>query len=330
MVAVAFLSAAGCEKITSLLGGRGADKDAATATAAPTAGPPGLAVPQRPHVLPTDTLATVNGSPISRHDLQLRIRELKALQEGYGQTWTSLTNEQLEALLDELINNELMSQDAVARGLDRSTETQRRWSALHRGFFVQEWLRWSQEREDATAEEVERFYEQYKQGFREPEWRKLRQIVVAAEEQAKLALSQLLSGAAEFSTLAKQISVGPHAADGGLLPNRVMREQDRAFLYASEAEASADGVTSLSPALEAAAFAVDQVNGLSSYVKGPDSRYHLFQLIERHEERQRPLTEVWDQIKNALLVQKLQQAVDALEAKAKIERFTERLELVEQ
>ena len=129
----------------------------------------------------------------------------------------------------------------------------------------------------------------------------------------------------DFTNLAQQISLSPAAKDGGLLPDWVMRGNEKAFMFASEADAKAAGVISLDSALEAAAFAVDQVNGLSNYVKGADNRYHLFQLVERQEARQRPLSEVYDGVKNFLLVQKLQQTMDALSGKAKIEKFEERL-----
>src|SRR3989338_5110241 len=223
-----------------------------------------------------------------------------------------------------------MSQDAVARGLDRSLDTQRRWEYLRRGFFAQEWLRWNRDRLTVSPEEVEQYYEQNQAGFRIPARLKLRQLVVASEEQAKRALAQLLDGTADFSNLAHQISLGSSAAQGGVLATWVMRENEKMYLYGSETDAAAAGVTSLDPILEAAAFAIDQVNGLSGIVKGADNRYPLFQLAERQEEHQQDKTEVWDQIKNFLTVQKLQASIDELQKKAAIERFTDRMEGVTQ
>ena len=52
--------------------------------------------------------------------------------------------------------------------------------------------------------------------------------------------------------------------------------------------------------------------------------------MEREEGGQRTLAEVWDWIKQALFVEKLQQAVDGFSAEAKIERFAERAWDVEQ
>ena len=289
-----------------------------------------VVAPAKPQVLPGDVLATVNRAAISKQDLELRLQELKTLTESAGQTWTPLTTEQLGEVLDELINTELMSQDALARGLDRSVDVAQRWEYLRRGFFAQEWLRWHQERLSVQPEEVDKYYEDNKAGFRVPSRLRLRQIIVASEDQAKRALSQLHGGTTDFANLAQQISLGPTAAKGGELPLWVMREQEKAFVYGTEAEAQADGVMSLDPALEAAAFAIDQMNGLSSYVKGADNQYHIFQLAQRQEEHLREKQAVWDDVKNFLSLQKLRTSIEELRGKTTVERFPDRLEGVVQ
>ncbi|OGX38323.1 MAG: hypothetical protein A3C53_02570 [Omnitrophica WOR_2 bacterium RIFCSPHIGHO2_02_FULL_68_15] len=307
------LITAGCDKLP--WGKKPAEAQPATAQSAVT--------PGRPVVAPGDVIATVNGVGISKQDVEFRIQELKAMVASMNRTWTPLTEDQLKGVVDELVNNELMSQDAVARGLDRSTETRRRWEFLRRGFFVQEWARAKQDQLQVASKDVEEFYEKNKMGFRVPERRKLRQISVAAEEQAKSTLSRLLEGN-DFATLAKEASLAPTAAQGGLLPEWVVRSSDKALLAQVNPEAAAQAI-SLDAALEAASFAIDRVGGLSSYVKGPDNQYHIFQLAEREPERTRPLGEVWDQIKNFLLIQKAQQEVEALKTNAKVETFPERL-----
>ena len=300
----------------------------------PAEAPPATAqsavAPGRAAVAPGDVVATVNGVDISRQDVEFRVQELKAMVANLNRTWTPLTEDQLKGVVDELVNNELMSQDAVARGLDRSTDTRRRWEFLRRGFFVQEWVRAKQDQLEVGSTEVEQYYEQNKLGFRVPERRRLRQMSVASEEQAKSVLGRLLSDGADFAALATESSLAPTAAQGGMITGWVMRANETAFLYRTDADAAAADVSSLDPALEAAAFAIDRVNGLSSYVKGPDNRYHLFQLVEREQERTRPLSEVWDQIKNFLLLQKAQRELDTLKQHAKVETFPERLATVTQ
>ncbi len=282
--------------------------------------------PAKPAVLPADTVANVNKVPISKADVALRLQELKALVESAGGKWIPPSAGQMKDVVDEMVNTELMSQDAVARGLDRSLEVQQRWEYLRRGFFAREWLRTTQEQTHVAPADIEQYYEQNKQGLRVYARIKLRELVTDSEDQANRALTQLHGGAVDFETLAKQISVGPTASMGGLLSGRVMRSNEQAASYASQAEASADGTMSLDPVLEAAAFAIDEISHVSNYVKGADNRYHIFQLVERQAEHQRDKSEVWDQIKNYLEAQKLQAAVDGLRGKATLEQFPERLE----
>jgi len=306
-------------------------KGDAVATAGPTTAQSGL-TPAKPVVLPTEIMANVNQVPISKADLELRLQELKAQTLAGGGEWRQLSADELQVILTEQVNWELMSQDAVARGLDRSLDVQRRWEYLRRGFFAQEWLRWDEKQVTPTAAHIEQFYEQNKgsPGIKMPARIRVRQLVVASEDQVKQAVSQLHAGTVAFEDLAKQISLGPTASEGGLVQEWVMRANDKGLYYASEEEAAAEDVISLDPVLEAAAFAIDAVGHLSNYVKGADSRYHIFQLVEHQPERIKDISEVWDQIHAVLLQQNLSAAIEALRKQAAVEEFADRLEGVAQ
>jgi len=317
VIILAALVVAGCEQMPW---SSKTDVDAS----GPTTAQSGMA-PLRPTVPPTQVVARVNDVLISTTDMELRVQELKALVDSVGESWTPLTEEHMQEVLEELVNTELMAQDAVARGLDRSVDVQQRWEYLRRGFFAQEWLRRQQEQLSVSSEDIQAYYEQNKLGFREPGRVRLRQLVVGTEDQAKRALAQLHGGTMRFEDLTQQISTAPTAADGGMLKPWVMRADEKQFLYGSEQEAEAAGVISLDPALEAAAFAIDQVDNYSGYVKGSDGRFHIFQLAERQEAKQQAIGEVWDNIKAFLQAQKLQGALEALKQSATILRSPERM-----
>ena len=301
------------------------EQAAAPTTAAHTA--PDPVTPNKPILLPADILATVNGASVSRYDAQLRIQEIKALMTSLGRTWTPLTPEQLESLVDELVNNELISQDAMSRGLDRQTETQRRWEYTRRAFFVQEWLRWHQEHQEqlgVPTQDVEQYYEQNKLFFRLPERRKLRQLVFATEDQAKTAYVKLLEGVDLASIV--PLSLRPDAAQGSMAQQWTMRAAAKAVFAPND-----DSVRALADEkLEQAAFAIDKIGGFSGIVQGADNNFHLFQLVEREAERQQALNEVWDRIKGALTLQKYQKVMEELKTKAAIQRFLERVEGIQQ
>ena len=284
----------------------------------------------RTNVPPEQLVATVNGAPISKLDVELRLQELKAAVEGAGETWKPLPptapegEASLAALVEDLVTGELASQDAASRGLAREPELQQRWNFLRRSFFSQAWLDWQTRREQATEDEVAKYYQEYQQAFRDPERLRLRQLTIASEDQAKQAVAQLLSGM-DVAALARQISSGPTAANGGLLKEWVLRANDKA-LYAAE-----DPQTiSLDPSLEAAAFAIDQPNRISSYVKGPDGQFHVFQLVEKRAAREKPLAEVHDDIQAALNLDKLNRTLEGLRTKATVQQFPERLQGISQ
>lgn len=315
------LAAGGCDKLPWPLSGKEQPHAAPTATAAAPAG----VTPNKPAVTTGDVLATVNGIPISKADLELRIQEFKVLVMSQKKPWNPLTSEELGSKLDEVISSELLSQDATARGLDRTTEVQRRWEYARRAFFAQEWLRSAQDRASVGPDDVAKYYQDNLLAFRVPEKRQLRHLVVSTEEEVNRALARLHGEGVDFAALVQQISVAPTAAQGGMLSHWVMRANVKAILYPSESEAVEADVMSLDPALEASAFAIDKENGLSNYVKGADNKYHIFQLVTLEKERQRRLEEVSDLIKNGLTLQRLQESVRELQEKAKIERFPERL-----
>ena len=311
---------AGCDKIQSLMPSKPPASGAHTA-AMPMAS---SAQPVQPVVPQTDLIAKINDRVLSKRDIELTIQDLKNTTEALGRTWKPLSEQDLKDLAEGLIMAELRAQDALARGVDRQTDVQQRLQHRLRTFFAQEWVSWQLSRAAVTQKEVDDFYATNQAGFREPEQIRLRQLVFASEEQAKTALVKLLEGS-DMATIAST-SVRPEAATGPLVDQWVLRSNEKAAFAPNN-----DKVRDLrDPVLEQAAFAIDKIGGTSSYVKGADSNYHIFQLVERKPGRQRPLVEVSDNIRNFLQLRKIEQATEELKTKAKIERAPENLKSVEQ
>ena len=297
-------------------------------TSSPTAAPstPTMISVGKPEVASTDVVAKVNDGVISKRDVELLVQELRSVREAASQTWTPLSEEEqadqydLHDAVNDLITLELRDQDALARGLDRDAKLQQRFAYVARTMFAQEWLAWQFNRVTITPEEIDQFYQKNQWGFREPERVKLRQLVVASEDLAKAVLVKLLEGM-DFADVARQNSVRPEAAQSPLADKWVMRSGDKAMFAPSN-----DSIRDLrDPILEQAAFAIDKTQSVSSYVKGADGNYHIFQLLERQPGRQRPLVEVSDNIRNLLRLQKLNSLTEELRTKAHVERFPERL-----
>jgi len=331
---VAAIGLSGCDKL-QLQGKRAQAGTASSASASTTssAAPirPTEPFPSRPVVAPSDVVAKVNGKPISRRDLELTLQDLRATSEALHQPWKPLSAEDkpdeydLHDLLNDLVLAELRFQDASKFGLDRSADVQYRFWHRFRGFFAQEWVNRQLEQLTVTQAEIDQFYNANKWGFREPERLRVRQIVVSSEDQAKAALVKLLEGV-DFVLVAQQMSMRPEAAKGDLVEKWVMRSGEKAAFAPTD-----DTVRDLKDAtLEQAAFAIDKVGGVSSYVKGADGNYHIFQLVERKAGRERPLLEVSDNIRNFLRLQKLAEKTEELRKNAQIEQFPEVLKNVQQ
>jgi parvulin-like peptidyl-prolyl isomerase len=321
----------GCEKLPWVTSN---GSNQVTPGAAPGAATQASTVsPSRPTVPPSEIVAKVNATLISTRDVELAIQEMRATTEALGRVWTPLSAEEraeeydLHDLLDDLVIAELRTQDALARGLDRQTDLQYLFWYRYRTLFAQEWVRWQLDRLTVSQAEIDQYYQTYQRGFREPEQIRVRQLVLSSEDQAKTALVKLLEGV-EFVTLSQQVSVRPEAAQGPFVEQWVMRSEEKATFAPADLQ-----VRDLrDPVLEQAAFAIDQVGGMSSYVKGADGNFHVFQLVERRPGRQRLLVEVSDNIRNFLRLQKLSDLTEELRTKAKgtSDQFPERLQGVEQ
>ncbi len=283
-----------------------------------------------PPALPQDTLAMVGNVAITKTDLEMRITELKGIFASSGREWQALNQEQLSTLLADLVTAESVAQLAKAQGIDQTLEAKRTLYYAQRNVLSELWFQSVSERVEVSSEEIESFYNQNKQGFREPERIKVSQIIVKTQEEAKSILAQLLTEQITFEEAARQHSEGPTAANGGVIPIDLMRGAELIARYGNLQNAQREGVVSLEPSLESAVFSVASVGGVSSVTAGPDGRFHVYRLDEKTEAKVRSLDEVWDNIKNGLKLQKIQQRVDAEKASAKIEQFPERLQEVVQ
>jgi len=170
------------------------DKNAAPPAAAPQA---------------SGTIATVNGKAIPQAKLDLLVRERVAQGQ---QDSPELRN----FLKQELINREVIQQEAVKRGLDKNPDVVMQLDMVRQGVmvaaFLQDYLRKNQPSDTALKGE----YDKIKAQQGEKEYR-ARHILVKTEEEAKDALAQLAKGA-KFEAIAtdKSIDTGSKGNGGDL------------------------------------------------------------------------------------------------------------------
>jgi peptidyl-prolyl cis-trans isomerase C len=156
-----------------------------------------------------ETIATVNGKPISQAKLDILVRERVAQGQQDSPELRSF-------LKQELINREVLQQESVKRGLDKNEQVVLQLEMVRQGVlvaaFLQDHLRKNQPNDTALKSEYERIKAQ--QGDKEY---RARHILVKTEEEAKDALAQLAKGG-KFETIAseKSIDTGSKANGGDL------------------------------------------------------------------------------------------------------------------
>jgi len=225
-------------------------------------------------------LATVNGTKITSDDFD---REVKALPE-YIRTMAD-TPQGKKEMIDTLVMRELILQHATKDGIDKGKEIEEKLAELKKRIIVDTYLKTKVEAESRISDEdLKKFYEQNLDKFKTGEQIRASHILVKSEQEAQTILDQLKKGSS-FEDLAKAKSTDASAAKGG----------DLGWF----------GKGNMVPAFEKAAFGLKE--GQLSGVTKSDFGYHIIKLTGKRAAGTRPLDEVKEQIKGAIMPQKQQQ-----------------------
>jgi hypothetical protein len=100
------------------------------------------------------------------------------------------TKEQRRKLLDEMIDNELLAQEAARRGLDKQENVQQAIRQILRDAILARARHGLPSVNDIPQSEVRQYYEDNKERFREPERRRVSAIVLDDEAKASEVLTQ--------------------------------------------------------------------------------------------------------------------------------------------
>jgi len=249
---------------------------------------------------PTDTkaeakkdgqvLVEVNGASITTTDFN---RELKNLPE-YLKAMAD-TPEGRKEMLDTMVIRELILQQATKDGLDKSADIEEKLKDLKKRLIVESFLKKKVETESQVSDaDLQKFYEQNKDKFKTGEQIRASHILVKTEKEAKDILAQIKAGG-NFEELAKKYSVDSSAAKGG----------DLGWF----------GKGSMVPVFEKAALSLKE--GQVSGVVKSDFGYHIIKLTGKRAAGVRPLEEVKDQIKGAIMPTKQQEVFQKIKEELK-------------
>ncbi|MFA5199681.1 MAG: peptidylprolyl isomerase [Candidatus Omnitrophota bacterium] len=200
-------------------------------------------------------------------------------------------DQKINYLKNEVVRRALLYQDALDKGLDRTDEVRQIMEKNKRDLMVLQNIKNITKGITVSSKDVEDYYNTYKEQLKEPEERQILEIVVNSEQEARDILIQLLQGT-DFATLARNNSKAASGKEGGNL----------GFIQKGKKSAQFD----------AAAFSDSlEIGKISSIFKTPDG-YSIVKLEAKRGGKQKPLSEMWDDINRGLVFLKQQQALEEL------------------
>lgn len=235
-------------------------------------------------------IATVNGEKITAS-------MLKKYQRSRGYVENVDKKQQTQLMIEELINRELIYQDGIKNGIDKTEEVKKQFNLLQKNIVAGAMLRniaGSQKISDAQLKEE---YNKRKGELVSKEY-KASHILVETEKEAKDIVTQLNKGK-NFAELAKAKSIEPGAKQGGDLgwfkPNNMV-------------PGIASAVTKLKK---------------NEYTKTPvksDFGWHVILRVDSREVGAPPFEQLKEQLKMRVQNLQVEQYIGSLREKAKIER----------
>ena len=150
-------------------------------------------------------LATVNGVPITENTLTQYQKQRQSRAPG------NPANQNRKAILEEIISLELVRQDGLAQGVDKSPEVQALIAQQRRAVIASAAFQKQLEKNPITDESLKAMYnDKVKTGSEY----KARHILVKDKATAEKLIAKLDKGA-DFAELAKKNSTGPSGKSGG-------------------------------------------------------------------------------------------------------------------
>lgn len=273
---VIVLGAAGCDLIVPKPA-----KKALPAKAFSTAPKAVKAESVKEEALPAGVLAKVGDWTLTETDFNKRIEAVKKVIADFDPK----NMEAKGMVLQELIRQQLLVQEAKAQKLDQTKDVEEAVKDFENTLLVQELVGRLTQDIKVTDAEAKAYYDANPNDFVKPVEKKLNEIMVPTETEAKDALVKVLQGA-DFAQTAKEISKSKSAANGG----------DLGFLDRAP--------------FEQMQKAVDNLNkgSVSSVFQGPDG-FYIVKVEDVRGGDKVTLESVKDDLMKGLTVQKQQQAV---------------------
>lgn len=245
---------------------------------------------------PQGTLvAKVDNLPITLEQLEQEVQNYNQLMQETPAAKITTREQKLAYLNDELVRRYLFYLEAKAEHLDERPKVREMLKGVEINILANQFFQDKVGNLTATSSEVEEFYKlYYKDQYQQAEERRIREIVVDSEQEAKDILIELLRGT-DFATIASQRSKAASSANGGDLG--VIKKGQRGNDFA---------------AFDEVAFSRSLAAGQISNIFKVKDKYYILKVEAIKEGQAKPLSEVWDEINKNILFLKQQQKLQEL------------------
>jgi len=235
-------------------------------------------------------IAKVNDLPITLEQLTQEIQNYNdSMETAEGKITTR--EQKISYLNEEMVRRYLLYLEAKSKGLDKQPKTQELLRSLEINVLANKLVQDEIEKITVTSAEIESFYNTYKDQYKQAEERRIREIALDTESEAKDVLIDLLKGT-DFASLATQRSRAESASKGGDLG------------YIKKGQRGADFSR-----FDEIAFSRSLEVGQISNVFKEKNNYYIIKVEGIKGGQARALSEVWDETKRGIQFLKQQQRI---------------------
>ena len=215
-------------------------------------------------------------------------------------------------LLDELVDLELLAEEARRRGLDKQPETQERVRQMLRDELLAQVRASVPMPNDVSEADARRYYDEHRDDFREPERRRVAHIACNTEAEAKAVLEKAQNaGAAEWGKLVESKSKDTLRKSASALPPELAGDLG---IVGPPGHPRGENPNVPEP-VRAAVFEIDKLGGVLPRAVAVGGIFHVVRLTGKTDARDRTFADADRSIRVALV----QERIRAREAELEVE-----------
>jgi len=218
-------------------------------------------------------------------------------------------------LLTEMINIQLLADEAVAKGYDKDPHVQQEIRAVLRDAMLAESHKGAPTGSDLTEAEVRAYYDKNRDSFRDPERRRVSLIVLADVAKANDALdaAKKAPNASAWGEVVKARSIDPAAK--ALVPVDLVGDFG---IVSAPGSAQTEPTSKVPAAVRTALFHIANIGDVyDGVVEGEEHKFYVVRLTQKTEAHDRSYAEAERSIRVRLVQEKIREKEEALVAQLK-------------